>query len=473
MIPTRVIRLLFIAAIVVIIVHFFLFWQNAIIDSYFYWAFGEYLRTGSYPFAAPFIYARPTTIEPPLYSVLLMLLQFVNRADILLHAVQLLMLAATGYFLYRSLLLLISPDTAAITGLLFILLPANLIYASLILSETGAAFWLSLFQYTLLLGVVRKNTRFLALSVLTGMIMTIWKYMFLLYALFAFLLFLRRKPGRTRAWAFVSAGLVVLASWVIISHAVTGVWGLSDSRGVHFYNQLVWKNEVLPNVNDPSLQKIREYVPPNVSLNFAYWDLQQYIIPRVHNEWAAFDKILGMVAFAAIREHPLGYMRATFVNLVMSHFGGPPYWEDIGTFTAPYPKTYPRDCSTWRTIVLCMPIIRFRASLFLWDGLVRIADAFAYVVFPVLVVGVLLPSIIFFIARGNQGERMTAFLYLIGAFGSAATEHADARYLVPLYPILFSVCALGISRVLPLITTQRMPHVIEKIRHQDPKDIYR
>src|SRR3990172_7101733 len=125
---THVIRFLFIASLCIFVAHFLLFWMNAIIDSYFYWAFAEYLRTGLYPFAAPFIYARPTTIEPPLYSIVLMLLQYFKRADIAVHATQLVMLAATGYFLYRSLRLVVPKNTAAITGLLFVLLPTNLLF---------------------------------------------------------------------------------------------------------------------------------------------------------------------------------------------------------------------------------------------------------------------------------------------------------------------------------------------------------
>ena len=128
------------------------FWMHANVDSYFYFAIGEYFRTGNYPFQTPFIYTKPTTISPPLYGLFFTLTHGLLRADILLHAVQLSFLAATSYLLYKTLRLHISRRMATLISCLFALFPINIIYASNVMTENPAQFVVMLIIYLLVSG---------------------------------------------------------------------------------------------------------------------------------------------------------------------------------------------------------------------------------------------------------------------------------------------------------------------------------
>ena len=114
----KISTIILVLTLVFLVFHLLFLWMYTNIDGYFYWAFGQYVKTGVYPFLPSFTYLRPTTISPPLYGIFLMLLGVFTRADIIVHILQLGMLAGTSALLYKLLTPFVHKSVALILACL-------------------------------------------------------------------------------------------------------------------------------------------------------------------------------------------------------------------------------------------------------------------------------------------------------------------------------------------------------------------
>lgn len=195
----RLFQSLLIFTILCFLALFFFGWMHANVDSYNYYAIGEYFRTGLYPFQEPFVYLRPTTISPPLYGIFFTVTSNVPRADILLHGLQLLLLGITSFLLYRLLLKYVSPMTSGIISCLFALFPINIIYAGSVMTETPSQFLLMLWLSLMVIGKRNNQVRYFGLATLVAAIATLMKYnlgIFVPVSLF----FVIKEYRRLRLW---------------------------------------------------------------------------------------------------------------------------------------------------------------------------------------------------------------------------------------------------------------------------------
>ena len=145
----------------VLLFHFLFFWMNFSVDSYYYWAIGNYFKTGTYKYDIAFMptFAKPPTVSPPAFGLLLTTLEFLPYPDIILHLLHLLLLSGTGFSIYKSLRYFIRSPNAAVLACVMVLVPGNLVYASLTLTEVGAEFFVALYAYYLVRFYKTKNTR--------------------------------------------------------------------------------------------------------------------------------------------------------------------------------------------------------------------------------------------------------------------------------------------------------------------------
>ncbi len=419
------------------------------IDGYFYRAFGQFVKTGTYPFLPSFTYLRPTTISPPLYGNLLMLLGFFPRADIILHILQLLMLAGTSALLYKLLTPYVQKSVALTLACLFILIPANVIYVSSMMTEIPAQFLFTLWVYLMFRFAQSRNISYLSHAVFLAAIMTLLKYQFIFsgllsFGLFAYFFFQKHVKRAVHVFPVVLGGGILLL-WVFANHAITGVWGLSDTRKMPFYTNFVWDGKHFPKETDPAVIALRAYVPAMVNKNAQYWDLQGYILPHVNGDWRAVDELLGNVGLAAIKEEPLAYLANAGRVFLQIHTQKAPWWHNVATFGLQDPDQ-PLYCNALSSIQFCRPIILTPWSYRWWNAYVNIATSFYNTVFPFFAIIIFSPALAVTLFKGKRHERIFPVLYLVNLLPISFLSFAESRYLVPFYPLILIISTLGIGK---------------------------
>ena len=444
-------QIILIFTIVFLIFHFLFFWVNAIIDSYFYWAIGQYFKTGIYPFVSPFIYLRPPTVSPPAYGLFLNIIELFPKPDIVLHAIQLIMLGGVGFFVYKTALYVVSKSIALIVACFVVLIPGNLIYATLTLTEIGAELFISVFMYLMATFYIKKKVSDLAIASTLGFTMTTWKYAFIVFGFYAFALFLFQKSKNISSYIIISFGLIIVLFWILINHSVTGAWGLSDNNAV-IWNQIVMTGKILPDEKDPSMVALRAYVPKGTNLFQGYWAIQGYILPSHNNDWLFVDRILSNVARAAIIQHPIAYVLTAGNIFWQLHQPGQPYWDNMWTFGDPNPYPFKQSCDLLGSIQLCEPIIKLPNSFSIWNTFVRLSNTFYYTLFPFIATYIFLPSFLLLLIFGTKLERMLSILYLLGTVPIVFFVHMDRRYIIPLYPIMMLIVMLSIKKMFLLVS---------------------
>lgn len=429
--------------------HLLFLWMYTNIDGYFYWAFGQYVKTGVYPFLPAFTYLRPITISPPLYGIFLMLLGFFARADIILHILQLLMLAGTATLLYKLLTPFIHRSVARALACLFILFPTNVIFASSMMSEIPAQFLFTLWVYLVHRFTQSRNISYLSHAVFLTAIMTLLKYQFLFsgllsFGLFVYFFFKERVKHAVHVFP-VALGVGILLLWVVANHAITGVWGLSDTRKMPFYTNFVWDGKHFPKETDPAVIALRAFVPPAATNTREYWDLQYLILPHVGGDWGAIDDLLGNVGLAAIREQPLSYIANAGRVFLQIHTKTAPWWHNVATFGLQDPDQ-PLYCDALSSIQFCRPIISTPWSYRLWNAYINVATSFYNTVFPFFAVIVFFPAIAVTLFKGKRHERIFPILYLVNLLPISFLAFAESRYLIPFYPLILIISTLGIGK---------------------------
>ena len=435
---TRIAKYFFILTICIYATSIMFGWMNANVDSYFYWAIGEYFRSGMYPFTAPFIYTKPTTISPPLYGLFFILTHSISRSDILLHALQLGLLAMTSLLLYRMLRLYLQKPWAIIISCLFALFPVNLVYASYVLTEIPAQFFVMLMVYLITMGIVKKQPFPISLAVFVMSVAGLMKYNLMIYMPFtALLLFLFRRKMKFRDMVFPILAGIILGSWVLLNHAITGVWGLYDTKGTQLYNQFVAQTKLLPPENNPAVIRMRSLLPPGTDIAVAYWDIQQYLGWSLHSVWHDIDTVLFDVAWASVKTHPVEYLAHSVQNFARMHYGNAPHWTNIGNMgrTDVTGGTNIPYCETLDSVTMCAPVIMTVWSYPVWNAFIRTELKLFQMLSPFAFYLVLLPALVVSLLWATALSRIYAVIYLIGTIPIALTIHVDPRYIVPFYPI--------------------------------------
>ncbi len=430
--------------------HFLFLWMYTNIDGYFYWAIGRYFTTGTYPFIAPFIYEKPTTVSPPLYGLFLALIGTLPQADILLHAIHLILFAITSILLFSMLKRIVSANTAACISLLFLLFPANVIYTGSMMTELPAQTAMTVYIYLMTRWFQSHRPAVLFWAILLAAVMTLLKYQFMILFLVSGSILVwtmhTRPSGARLPIIGATIGTLLILFWVGTNHAVTGVWGLSDTKKMPFYTNFVWDGRHFPPETDPSVVALRRYVPKTADRYAEYWDLEDYILPYTHRDWTKVDELLGSVGLAAVRTYPAAYgingLRI-FVQTLTDHA---PWWHNLETFGSRDP-VQPLFCDHLGSIRFCRPIIYTALSYRLWNTYVALSRAFYDLVIPPLLVFVFLPSLILTLFHRRWHIKFYGIIYLLNLVPISYLAMVESRYLVPYYPLMILIMAYGIQTV--------------------------
>ncbi len=415
------------------------------IDGYQYWAFGEYLRTGVYPFVWPMMYAKPTTVSPPLYSAILAFVGHIQRGDIPLHLLQLFFYCGAGFYLFKTLLFFIKKEPAIIAACLTSLIPGSIIYTGYLMTENGVQFFLTLYIFLFFSWLKTKHILPLSLSVFVGIIMGLWKYSFLIYGFLSLGMFLLFHPKKIAAYLFPFIGVLILMLWIIYNHTITNVWGLLDTKYMYAHMVLIWEGKVVPNPDNPATKRFRSYVPDSVPIHDGYWTFLPYILPKVNGDWTKVDEIVGGMGMGAIKEYPFEYVKTVIKIFFETHNHGIPYWSNLSRFGNDDPQ-YPLYCQTLGTLQFCAPIIKTPWTYPIWNAFVRLSDWFYVWIFPFWSMGIFFPMLIVCLIHKNAFFRWLGILFLIGRIPISMSNVAESRYLVPFYPLMAIITVAGIKQ---------------------------
>lgn len=425
-------RLLFILGSIFLLFHFLFLWIHTNIDGYFYWAIGQFFKTGIYPFVSPFIYAKPTTISPPLYGIFLALLESLPFGDMLLHLIQLLLLATTTLLLYKILKTIVSSNTAALVSFLFLIFPTNVIYAGSMMTEIASQTALTVYLYLI-------HKKHLGNALILSSVMILLKYQFLFLFLFTAIMCIREFR---KYIIYALLGFFIITLWAITNHTITGVWGLSDTKKMPFYTNMVWSGRYFPPNSDPSVIALRAYVPATSNQYAEYWDLQDFILPKVNRQWTMVDELLGNVGIAAIRTHPKEYVTNGVRIFFQTITHRAPWFDNLETFGG-YDPGQPLYCDRLGSIQFCKPIIMTSISYPLWNAYVKLSRAFYNLVVPPFLLFFFLPMLA--ISLLDTRIRLFALIYLSNLIPISYLSMVESRYLIPYYPLIVIIIVLGIQ----------------------------
>lgn len=428
----------------VLVIHLFFGWMITNVDTFFFDAFAKFIRTGNYVFPiADLPYRQINTGAPPLYSLLLAGLYFFRRADVYLHVLQIMMLIGTSLLVYQMLKDFVGKKWALIVSCLFTLLPGNLIYVSLIMSDLGAQFLFTFYCYLIYRYLKTKKINYIAHSVLIGFVTGLWRYSFVIFGALSLLFFIIKRPKGMVNYISPVLGLAIIIAWFLIQHSLTGVWGLTVCTGIRYNIQMMWRAKVLPRKDHPSMIEIRKYIPEEVDLRQVYWDLEKYFVPHIGYDLVKICQLVGDVGKAAIYEHPIAFIKVTLDSFFRSH-NLPPYQESLATYGLGYYIDYPPlYCGSIGTIETCKPIVTTKHSYPVWNAYIRASNFFYKIIFYFFSYFIFFPAVLvslFFIK--NIYTKIFSLLFIVGRLPIAMATFPDSRYVLPFYPLMVMIVVL-------------------------------
>lgn len=443
-------KILMALGVLYLLFHMLFLWMYTNIDGYFYWAIGQYFKTGIYPFIAPFLYSKPTTISPPLYGLFLSIIGSLPRDDIFLHAIHLMLMATTAFLLFRILSKIISANNSAFISFLFLIFPTNVIYTSSMMTELPAQTAMTAYLFLAARFLKTQSIAPLAYALLLSAVMTLLKYQFIILFIFtgiALFWKLKQYTGPKRFPVFSAIiGTIIILLWVSTNHSITGVWGLSDTKKMPFYTNFVWNGRYYPKESDPSVIALRAFVPSTADRYGEYWDLQDYILPYTNRDWRMVDELLGNVGIAAIYEHPMEYLFNGIRIFFQTLTHRAPWWQNVQTFGKIDP-IQPLYCDRLKTIQFCQPIIKTAASYSLWNAYVSKSRTLYDTFMPSIFLFLFLPSLIITLVDKRWNVRIYSIMYLINLVPISYLSMIESRYLIPYYPLMIIITVYGVKKI--------------------------
>lgn len=419
----KLVKLILVAVVILYIFHFFFFWLFEGTDSFFYYEFSRFLRTGSYYAPYPYMYNVPSTMEPPLYSVFLYLVQFFPRADIIIHFIQITGILASAYFIYRIMSFYTKKIFAQLSGIFFLLIPAHFIYISHVVAEPLAVFYLTFFLYLTHLIINLKKVSTMKILVPYSAVISLQRYNFLPLFIMSFIIFIffhRRK--KIMDYFGLTLGIAIIILWIVINHRLNGAWSLSNAEGKHLYNRIVHFDKLLPPEDNPDFLKFKKIVGIQDYLK-PWWFYEPLLIPALGGETES-SNLLQAVALAALKTDPARYLLNTPKFFLFAHSDNDMFHNDLYL----YGKNMKGNCRILGSIHFCRPIFESMKVKFFWDRMVLLIDQHYLYLTKYINFFLLFPAIIYSLFQKNLFIRLCGILYIFCVLLFVMTEAPLGRY---------------------------------------------
>ncbi|OGG00082.1 hypothetical protein A3D78_05090 [Candidatus Gottesmanbacteria bacterium RIFCSPHIGHO2_02_FULL_39_14] len=429
-----------IAVVIVYIFHFFFFWLFPSTDSIFYWQFANFIRNGSYFVPHPYYYTRPSTMEPPLFSLFIYLADSFPKADIMIHFIQLGGIIVSGILIYKILNFYFSKNWALFSFVFFLLTPAHLIYSSNLVAEPLAVFYITIYLYILHKIINLKQVKLLVVLLPYTALITLHRYNLLIFFLTAVFLFLIKRGKDLRAWAGLLAGMTILGGWILINHQLNGSWGLSNAEGKHLYNRILHFDRILPSYSHPVFVKFRKLAGERTDYFKPWWFYEEALIRSTGSETGA-SLIMREFALAALFSDPLKYFLNTPRFFLFAHDRNTTFDDPLYLFNSNMKKS----CQGMGNIRFCRPIINTSNNFGIWDRMVNAVNFFYIWGAKYINYLLLFPALIYSSLQKDSFFRILALLYILSILFFVMVEAPLPRYTYIYTPLggIITYFALG------------------------------
>lgn len=435
---SKLIKIIFVFSLLLYLFHSLFFWMFESTDSYFYFAFAQFIRTGTYFIPSPYQYTVPSTMEPPLYSVILFLTQFFPKSDVLIHFLQIAAIVISAYFLYRIFMGLMPKTPALFFATLFLLVPAHFVYVSNLVAEPIAIFFISFYLFLLYRYIEKKEQNLLGFLLFLSAVMSLQRYNLLGFFGVSLLLFFRLKRKKIFAWYGLFSGVAIFAGWILINHFLNGSWGFSNSEGKHLYNRILHFDRLLPPVDDPHFIRFRQIVG-EARLDWArqgidyfkpWWFYEPALIRTLGSETAS-SQLMQEVSLAALKTNPMQYILNTPRFFFFAHDVNPTFSDVLYRYSG----TMEKNCRNLGTISFCDPMVKTPYNFHTWDALVRGIDWYYLHISRYVNFFLLFPSLVFALFQKKKFLRLCGVLYLGSVLLFILVEAPLPRYLYIFTPL--------------------------------------
>lgn len=437
---SRLPKILLISVIFLYLFHFLFFWLFESTDSYFYWEFSNFIKTGKYLVEA-YNYTKPSTMEPPLYSGFLYLFQLLPRADILVHFFQLSSILASGFFLYKVFQKRTKKPIPLLLSILFLLTPSHMIYTSNLVAEPFAVLFLSFFLFLLskILGSNNSSLRanWISYLIIFSTLMIFQRYNLMLFLVVPLILGLQivRKRIYPQILFAVGVSFFVLLFWVRINHNLNGSMGFSNAEGKHLYNRVFHFDHLLPPENNPDFVKFKKIVEPTILTTHIdyfhpWWFYEPDLIRGLGGESEANELFL-KISLAALFHTPVRYVLNTPGYFLFAHGSNPTFHDDLYR----YDGTMKNFCRVLGSIHFCAPLVNAHWAFGLWDRFVDGIDWYYLNLSPFINFFIFFPALIYAVLKKDRFIRIVALLYLGSILFFTLVEAPLPRYTYIFTPV--------------------------------------
>jgi len=415
-------------------------------DSYLYFILAGYLRTGRIGWVAPFNWNKPQTLFGPVYGL------FGSFAPNL-SFLQLLMILASGFLMYIVLREIISQKWSIVGSVVFIFLPFNLIYGTLIMSETLTQFWVALYIFILYFAVKRPSWwANPSTLMLLATIATLTRYAYGLLIITSIILCFFYIPKRIIEYCCIAASAALIIWWILFNYRTNNVVSLSVVQGRHLYNNVIYDAHLLPPSTLPIVKTFEKYFPSKDAFWEPWWVNQDYFaVDKRLPEWK-IDSWYGQIAFAGIRYHPLSYGWHVITNIFILPTQVPYYKKESLHI---YATCDPTGCLVPWNPIMCQPRIRICPIQTGWAKFITLSSSTQPLAGLVCVFLTFIGAGIAFFKK-ERYLKILVVIFLSLYISQAALEIKEGRFLIPLYPFYALFIPIALSSIVTKLKVKRM-----------------
>ncbi len=434
-------------------------------DAYFYYVLGHYLLTGQLLPVAPLNAEIPQTLFGPLFAVLSYPLVYVKPGiQFTLPFLQLLMIGGSSLLIYFCLKQYLTKPMRLVSSVVFLLLPFNLLYAFVFMSEVTTMFLVALTLHIYL--QIKPDYWKRSIVLLCCALLSLTRYAFIPWVLFAGIWWLvglwnwmpafKSRPHKLVSILPGIVGLFIIVWWLLFNKVHYNKVMMSSFTGRHAYNNVITAGKFIPQIRDnPTVQQFFKYIPPDMDITKPWWDMLPLFANAFYTKELTeieIDNLFLAVSIQGIKEHPLKYIQH-IISMALITPNTIPYYGNVLTqlgFVEPDCLICgTKQCRFMWIPEYCQPLRTNQVINTIFARTIQ----FNQTLYPIIT------SLLMFIAgigiikvflQRNIPLISVAVLFLFQHFFQSASEWVEGRFLIPLYPLYAILIVIGIQWIVIL-----------------------
>lgn len=434
-------------------------------DAYFYYVLGHYLITGNLLPVAPLNAEIPQTLFGPMYALLSYPLVYIKPGiQLTLPFLQLVMIGLSSLLLYFSLKQYLSKPMRLASSIVFILLPFNLLYAFVFMSEITTMFLVALTLYVFM--QLKPEYWKRSIVLLCCALLSLTRYAFIPWLLFAGIWWLsglwkwipsfKNKPFKLLSVIPGLIGLFIIVWWLLFNKVHYNKLMMSSFTGRHAYNNVITAGKLIPQSRENAqVQEFFKYIPQDVDITKPWWDMLPFFANAFYTKELTeieIDNLFLAVSIQGIREHPLRYIQHIFYMALITPNTFPYHGNVLTQLGFPEPDCVicqVKQCRFMWIPDYCQPLKTNQFLTVLFARSIQISRLLYPILTTILMILASLGIVKILLMR-NSTLISIALLFLFQHFFQSASEWVEGRFLIPLYPLYAILIVIGLQWIVIL-----------------------